>query len=153
VEAKEPKFLVDIMLGKLAKWLRVLGYDAVYIKHTSAPGMATSSLTGRILLTRKKDAVGEIPDCILIRSERLDEQLRQLRESGLTPDRTRWFTRCLNCNRLLQRADLEDAKDTVPDYVLYENGSQIRFCPSCKRYYWPGSHRKKMVLKLVDLGF
>ncbi|MBW2064635.1 MAG: hypothetical protein JRJ03_06830 [Deltaproteobacteria bacterium] len=153
MEAKEPKFLVDVMLGKLAKWLRILGYDTEYVKSTSAQGIPKSTLAGRILLTRKKDAAGETRDYILIRSERLDEQLRQLRESGLKPDRSRWFTRCLKCNRLLQRADLEQARDSVPDYVLYENGSEIRFCTSCMRYYWPGSHREKMVLKLANLGF
>lgn len=154
MEGREPKFLVDVMLGKLAKWLRVLGYDAEYLRDVSAPNIARSSVQARILVTRKKEVAEEHPRAILIHSERLEEQLKELKgHYGLRPDRSRWFTRCVNCNALLRKATLEDARDSVPEYVLYENMQDIRFCPSCRRHYWPGTHRENMLMRLGKIGF
>ncbi|MBW1768681.1 MAG: hypothetical protein JRJ65_16750 [Deltaproteobacteria bacterium] len=107
------KFLADSMLGRLAKWLRVMGYDTYY----------------------------------------QSEQLQEMKQGGnLTPDRSNWFSRCLICNVRLKEAEAEKARESVPEYVLYENLAGIRFCPSCSRYFWPGSHRERMIRQLEEWG-
>lgn len=154
MDSKDPAFLADVMLGRLAKWLRILGYDTEYLASTCAGPIPQSLLEGRILLSRKRDTVGHYEGSFLIHSEKLEEQLEELRERyGLRPDRSTWFTRCLSCNVALRKATPEDARESVPEYVLYENIQDIRYCPSCYRYYWPGTHRKKMFSQLEALGF
>lgn len=146
-------FLADAMLGRLAKWLRVMGHDTLY-RSRYGEGDLEGLMTGdRILVTRRADIHARFPGSVLLNADRLPDQLRQLRELGLIPpDRSGWFSRCLACNTLLERTDPENAREHVPDYVHYENKGAIRYCPSCKRYYWPGTHRKRMLAQLKSWG-
>ena len=142
------------MLGKLAKWLRVLGYETHYQTVYRPGSMSSLLLEGRRLLTRNKTTAGRYESAILIRADRVGAQLSELREkAALSSPRSKWFTRCLICDTLLKEAALDKAKDSVPEYVFYENMMHIRYCPSCDRYYWPGTHRKRMILQLEEWGF
>lgn len=147
------RFVADSMLGKLAKWLRVLGYDTHYERYYR-PGMIDQLVEdGRRLLSRHKKIVELYANAILLRSDNTGGQMAELREKvGFEPDRTRWFSRCLICNVLLVEVGVSDAKAHVPEHVFYENATGIRSCPSCGRYYWPGSHRMRMERKLEEWG-
>ena len=148
------KFLADTMLGKLAKWLRVLGYDTHYQNYYTDSMMRRLLTEGPILLSRRKEIIHRYQNTYYIRSDHLGKQLRELQEGlHLRPDRSRWFSRCLTCNVLLREAPMEEVREKVPEYVLYENMPIFRFCPSCERYFWPGSHRVKMKRELEKWGF
>jgi uncharacterized protein with PIN domain len=148
------RYLADSMLGKLAKWLRVMGYDTHYQRSYRADTIDQLVKDGRRLLSRHKETVDHYGDAILLNSHHVEGQLAELKEFvPLSPDQSKLFSRCLICNVLLEKAALNDARENVPVYVFFQNTGKIRYCPSCKRYYWPGSHRTKMVRQLEEWGF
>lgn len=149
------RFVADSMLGRLAKWLRALGYDTHY--HASYPPEIMDALIGegRLLLTRhRKRAERSGKTAVFIHGNHVGEQLIGLaRELHLTPPPSAWFSRCLLCNAQLGEARENEAREKVPEYIFHQNANQIRFCPSCGRYFWPGSHRSRMVSQLREWGF
>jgi uncharacterized protein with PIN domain len=149
----EVRFLADSMLGRLAKWLRVMGYDTYYQPFYKEGIIGQLIHDGRRLLSRRKAITEQYQNALLILSDHVNEQLQEIKQGGnLTPDRSNWFSRCLICNVRLKEAEAEKARESVPEYVLYENLAGIRFCPSCSRYFWPGSHRERMIRQLEEWG-
>jgi uncharacterized protein with PIN domain len=149
----EPRFLVDINVGRLAKWLRVLGYDALLAQHLDDEGLVRQSVQeGRVLLTRDRRifqrraaASGELK-ALLIRSDTLGGQLRQaVAELGLRTDLG--FSRCLSCNQVLAPVAKELVQEEVPPHV-YRTQQEFRRCPSCGRVYWRGTHWRNMLREL-----
>ncbi len=152
-EKKPEEFVVDAMLGRLARWLRVLGYDAIY-RVSNTPGSVAACLgSERRLVTRRAATAARYPDALLLTSTRVGEQLRELlQKADIRPPREMWFSRCLLCNQLLNPAPAERAQANVPEHVYYCNQGRIRWCPSCGRYYWPGTHRARMIRQLRHWG-
>ena len=148
------RFIADCMLGKLAKWLRVLGYDTHYQRYYRPGDVDHLVEKGRCLLSRHKRITDHYTNAVLLRANAVGGQVAELKEQVcLDPDQSDWFSRCLICNILLVEVQEEVARENVPEHVFYENMTGIRFCPSCGRYYWPGSHRTKMVRQLNEWGF
>jgi uncharacterized protein with PIN domain len=147
------KFLADAMLGKLAKWLRIMGYDVLY-RSCCNPGQIQSLICeGRTLLTRNTRLVAGREGVAFIVSDHVDEQLRQMRAEGVIEvDHAKWFTRCLLCNEVLQEVPAESARENVPEYIFFQHPTEIRFCPSCGRFFWPGTQRQRMVMQLKAWG-
>lgn len=145
------RFGVDIMLGKLAKWLRVLGFDARLVPLDDRTRLESLLSEGRIPVTRR-ERFRDIEGVLFIHSDHHLEQLKELISSlrigieGLRP-----FSRCSLCNAELLEISREAAFGSVPDYV-FETASDFCKCPQCAKVYWPGSHRQKMIDKLRDLG-
>jgi len=136
------KFLVDFMLGRLCKWLRLLGYDASYFVSDKKSELIYQSIKeGRIILTRdhrlsKKKAI----KLIIINSDLLEEQLKQVfSELNIKVDPENIFTRCLVCNQILMEAEKEKVRDKVPSYV-FQTQKEFSYCPSCQKIYWKGTH-------------
>jgi uncharacterized protein with PIN domain len=149
----EIKFIADSMLGKLAKWLRVLGYDTLYQPFYEEGVVAESVREGRQLLSRHKPTITHYANSVLILSDHVKDQLCELKNGGtITSDRSEWFSRCLLCNIPLEEAVGRDARENVPEYVFYQSAFGISFCPSCGRYFWQGSHRERMVSQLEEWG-
>jgi uncharacterized protein with PIN domain len=147
-------FVADAMLGKLAKWLRMMGYDTHYQPSYSHKTMLLLvKEEGRILLTRNTRSTRRWEGALFIRSDHVGEQLRQMKmEAYLEVDRSKWFTRCSLCNRVLEEASFENVQGGVPEYVLFQNPSGIRFCPACQRFFWPGTHKERMIRQLEAWG-
>jgi hypothetical protein len=138
------KLLVNGMLGSLAKWLRILGYDTAYFSQIGDNELARiARAEERILLTRDRElAKREGLNCLLIESDELEEQVRQAIEGlGLTLDRP--FSRCPICNTPLKEIGKEEVKDRVPVYI-FQTHKHFRFCPKCEKPYWRGTHWDKM---------
>ena len=155
--AVEPRFLLDVNVAGLAKWLRALGYDAAACPGEDDDGLVRMGLAeGRILLTRDARLVrrrvvqrGALK-ALLVRDDRVRAQLRQVvLDLGLRMEE-RHFTRCLRCNTVLEPVSREAVLDRVPPYVLRR---QDRFttCPSCRRVYWPGTHLLNMRAELAGI--
>ncbi len=144
----EKRFIADSMVGRLAKWLRTMGYDTHYQPRYSHTQIEDLLAEGRVFLTRKRQWVRSFPSAIFLESDHVGEQIRELKRRGLLASGPLPFTRCIRCNSLLIEADPQLVSQHVPDYVLYKSGYTIKQCPSCKRYYWPGTHRDRMERQL-----
>ena len=143
------RFAVDIMLGKLAKWLRVLGFDARSMPlDRSVIGALLSS--GLIPVTRR-EKLSDVEGVLFIRRDHQFDQLKELISSlHIAADELRPFSRCSVCNAELLHLPGEAALGAVPDYV-FETAVDFRKCPECERVYWPGSQRQKMIDRIEHL--
>ncbi len=141
------KFLVDRMLGKLAKKLRMLGYDAVYYGGGDLHQLIHMAREdGRVILTRNKKLIPKRPEDRIIQVSEDDPvlQLQALAQQGCVAfTRDKLLSRCLVCNSLIEEIPREDAEGKVPDFIFYQQKTFFR-CPSCRRIYWQGSHPKRM---------
>jgi uncharacterized protein with PIN domain len=143
-----PKFLADCMLGKLARWLRILGYDTKYSRYLDDPKIvALARFEHRILLTRDKAlAEGASDVAYLISSSRVEEQVQEVIKAFHLPYPTP-FPHCPHCNELLFDIYQEEAKREVPLFVSL-TFSQFKKCPQCHRIYWPGTHWQRIIQTL-----
>ena len=139
------------MLGTLARWLRILGYDTIFDPALDDHQLARLALAqDRVLLTRDR-ALSQKRGVrtLLIESEQLDDQIRQvLADLQLEPGRS--FSRCPVCNELLEPIDREAAQNRVPAYVARTHET-FKHCPGCGRVYWRGSHWQQMDEHLAQL--
>ncbi|MGC9357591.1 MAG: Mut7-C RNAse domain-containing protein [Anaerolineae bacterium] len=145
-----PRFLADAMLGKLARWLRFLGFDTLYLQADDHLLAHRARAEDRILLTRDRElAKRRGLRSILIVSQDLEEQLVQiLTEVGEPSDKTP--ARCMRCNVPLVEISLEEASTHVPPYVA-QTQEEFRQCPQCGKVYWHGSHWKSMQKRLREV--
>jgi uncharacterized protein with PIN domain len=150
--AKEVKFAADRMLGKLAKWLRIIGQDVIYGQHLSGYGLIRAARAeNRLILTRDRGLKKkQPPDFLFIESDHYREQLSQvIRAYHLNP-LAKAFTRCLECNILLERRPKSSVEKIVPPYVLATQ-ENFSWCPKCHRIYWPATHHQRMLEELKSL--
>jgi uncharacterized protein with PIN domain len=149
----ELKFAADRMLGRLAKWLRVLGQDVVYGQHLTGYGLIRAARAeGRLILTRdRRLKQKQPPPFLFIESDHYREQLCQVIQVYNLKFGDGLFKRCLDCNTSLQPRSKDSVKKLVPSYVssTQENFSQ---CPTCRRVYWPATHHEKMLNELRAMG-
>jgi uncharacterized protein with PIN domain len=137
------------MLGRLARWLRLLGYDALYAQdlgpgHVSDHQIAARARTdGRVVLTRDRElARRKGVRCLLVRSQILEEQLQEVVAAlGRPPPGAP--ARCTACNAPLVEISPAEARPRVPPYVFRTQRCFHR-CPACERLYWPGSHWRRV---------
>ncbi len=143
-------FAADVMLGKLAKWLRVLGFDARSVLLANR-ALIESLVSGGCIPVTRREKFRDIDGVVFIRSDHHFEQLKELISLvSLRSDEVRLFSRCILCNAGLVRIARKAVFGDVPDYV-FETASDFRKCPECGRVYWPGSHRRKMIGQLESL--
>ncbi len=146
------KFVADINLGRLAKWLRLLGYDTLFFKSCSLLALGNiSRKENRIFLTRSsKNARKKIFErVILINSPNIFEQLKELSsELDYYPDRI--LTLCSTCNHELFQVDKEKVRGLVPDYVFKTNET-FSTCRNCGRIYWKGTHNRAIIDKFAEI--
>ncbi len=138
------RFVADAMLGTLAKWLRILGYDTQFDPDLDDHQLVRlARAEDRVLLTRDRElARRRGVRVVLVTSERLDAQISQvLAELDLEPDRS--FSRCPVCNEPLAPMEPEKARSRVPAYVA-QTQETFKSCPTCQRIYWRGSHWQRM---------
>ncbi len=152
--AAQHRFVVDVNVGRLAKWLRVMGYDAIFPREGNDNDLVRIALReSRVLVTRdagfsRRRAVkqGQLRT-IQIEDDDLGSQLRQLiRDLDL-----HWeagFSRCVRCNQPLDSVEREDVADRLPHYV-FQNHRNFMECPQCRRLYWRGTHWSGMVSQLA----
>ncbi len=144
--AEEPRFMVDAMLGRLARWLRVLGYDTAYESDIDDEHLVRRAIEeDRVILTRDRALPEEwrVPRILVLETESPLEQLREVAQRMRLAWRDRLFRRCSVCNTPLAPVARDEISGRLPPRVLAE---QRRFvaCRSCGRVYWEGSHTARM---------
>jgi uncharacterized protein with PIN domain len=155
--ADTPKFVVDHNVGKLARWLRLMGYDARFFRGGSDAELVALALKeGRIIMTRDTRIMqrrlvtkGKLK-ALLIESDQPERQLRQLIDSLHLDYRFNPFSLCLECNQPLVERRKAEVKELVPPYV-FKTQEQFRQCPKCQRIYWRGTHWRAMTQRLEGL--
>ena len=152
------KFIVDSNVGKLAKWLRIAGYDTVFVNNIDDNRLVRIALDqDRVLLTKdthilKRRVVtsGRLK-VVLIEHDNITEQLNQVFTAlNLTGQRSP-FSLCIECNEPLVSMKKSDVKNLVPPYV-FETQDQYMRCPRCHRIYWRGTHWERMSEELERIA-
>ena len=152
----EPRFVVDVNVGRLAKWLRVMGYDTVFPKENGDNQLVRIALKeDRVLVTRdagiaqrRAARIGQVT-VALIEKDDLHSQLSQL-VRDLDLNLSKGFSRCVLCNEPLRPIAKVDVADRLPPYVLL---TQTKFfeCQVCHRIYWQGTHWTNMMSELSQV--
>jgi len=150
------RFIVDTNVGKLARWLRMLGYDTLFINDIDDEELIAIGLQEkRVLLTkdtqitlRRVVTSGRLK-ALLIEYDNPKDQLRQVVRT-MNLDQERKFTRCLECNEPLVPRSKDEVQDLVPPYV-FKTQSQYYQCPACHRIYWRGTHWQRMKQEVETL--
>ena len=153
----ETKFIADCNVGKLARLLRMMGYDTAFVHDIDDDRLIELALgEDRVLLTRdrqleKRRVVtnGQLR-MVLVQQDDPREQLRQVIESLNLSESCERFSRCLECNHELLPRKKEDVRDLVPPYVFRTQTLYVQ-CPECQRVYWRGTHWEKMSKELERL--
>lgn len=148
------KFIADENVGKLCKWLRILGYDvSFYSPIDDAELIRKAAHEDRTILTRDSGIPkwNMAKNCLLLESSSPFEQLKQVVEHfDLSVSKRKIFTRCIECNVPVVEASKPDLKSKIPPYV-YKTHDKFAQCPSCKKVYWGGSHYDDVLRRLTDI--
>lgn len=146
----EIAFAADAMLGSLAKWLRLLGYDCTYSPAVTDDGLvAVSRSEGRIVLTRDRRVAKDAARALYVPPGTLDDELVAVcLEFGIDPPEEPPAVRCSLCNARLEAEPRGGAPPPGVPARVVELHLDIWRCPGCKRHYWRGSHIDSMGLRL-----
>jgi len=142
------KFIADVMLGKLAKRMRLLGFDVLYDQTFDDNDIIRLSLEqNRVILTRDTELAGRplAANRVFIVHDDVKDQVRQVIDTFKIESVPGPLTRCSMCNESLIPITRQDIKDIVPEYV-YNNYDGFLRCVSCGRVYWEGTHVRNMRL-------
>lgn len=142
------KFICDSMLGKLAKYLRILGLDAVYFR-PSKKAEETVFEEPYYFFTRRKKS--PYKNSVFIKTDHVQDQLKEIKKI-IKPyiDLSLIMSRCIRCNRELEKIEKEKVEPFVPEYV-FNTQEEFRICPQCKKIYWSGSHVENMSRWIKEL--
>lgn len=145
------KFIADAMLGKLARWMRMMGCDVAYFPEISDPEISsTASRSDRIILTRDTRLTRlkiNRDRAFLVCGNHYPDQIRQVVRAFSIDPFSDLLNRCLRCNRLLIPIEKNDIKRQVPQYV-FETQERFKICPDCRKIYWKATHVSHMIEQL-----
>lgn len=150
------RFVVDSMAGKLARWLRMLGFDAVYERTGEIERIIQIARDEkRVILTRnsrfKKVKLPKDVRLFFLSSEKTHLQLREVILEFDLIDKIAPFTRCIECNTPLEKVtDKEGIRLKVP-YFVFRTHDEFSRCPSCGRIYWKGTHTEAMSKRILRI--
>jgi uncharacterized protein with PIN domain len=143
---REPKFVLDVHLGRLAGYLRMLGFNTVYVNHASDTELVQiSSEQRRILLTRDRGLLkhSAVTHGYWLRETDSRRQTAEVARRFDLARLVRPLTRCMVCNELLREVSKTEVAGRAPQRVLVWC-HVFRECPGCERVYWEGSHCRRM---------
>jgi uncharacterized protein with PIN domain len=148
------RFILTKELGRLAKWLRILGFDAEYFNEDNASSLIIRALREeRIILTRNH----RLPQArgikiVCLSKEKIQAQVKEaLSALKIKPDPAAMFSRCTICNVELSWLKKEDARGKVAEYV-FNTQEDFVICPKCSRIYWQGTHFGNVVRVLEEIS-
>jgi uncharacterized protein len=152
---KNKKYLTDATLARLAKWLRLLGYDTVVFTRVAGREMLRlAEAQQRVVLTKRQDMLERQFSGMLylVSAKDTGSQLQEIMTKfSLEIEKKRMFQICLKCNEELLSMEKEEVRDLVPAYVI-ANYSEFTRCPHCQSIYWPGTHQRNFLQLLEKLS-
>lgn len=136
------------MLGRLARYMRIMGYDTMYpnLEITDTELIEICQSEERFLLSRDRQICRRYKRSMYMESDRIEEQIMQV-VSLEKPQRSRLFTRCTRCNGILEKGSLNCREEFDPRKL-----DTVYHCPICGRCYWDGTHSDNILSKLNSLG-
>jgi uncharacterized protein with PIN domain len=140
------------MLGKLAKWLKILGFDAVFFSKIEDDDLLEMAMNeNRILLTRDTGLIERTKrkNSLFVESEEWREQVEQVLDHFDLWKDVKPNSRCIECNVRIKDLPREKAKNLVTPFI-FENADTFALCPDCGRVFWRGTHLKDMETKIND---
>ncbi|UCD92839.1 MAG: Mut7-C RNAse domain-containing protein [Methanobacteriota archaeon] len=145
------RFICDHMLGALARWMRLLGFDVLYpgpISDREIIGIAVEE--DRVILTRDKELSStDKAQALYVESDDLEEQLLATM-SELELKVTDPMSRCSLCNAQIEKVDKTSVEGEVPEGV-FDRQEEFWYCPTCNKYYWQGSHWDRITKTIEKL--
>jgi len=151
---REPKFIADVHLGSLARYMRMAGLDTFYENTINNCDMVKLSLSeNRAILTRDRELLkrNDITHGYFVRRNTAEEQLKEVVNRFNLKAEVKPFSRCMECNTSFNAVDEEIISDRLPEKVkLYHDTFYI--CRSCNKIYWKGSHYTNMLKMLEKSG-
>jgi uncharacterized protein with PIN domain len=154
VHQSAPRLLADRMLGKLVRYLRIAGFDTLFLESGKNP-VDEARRSRRILLTRNRAVAGRCRTlglaCVLVLENYPHGQTGEVVSKLGARRHAKPFTRCVMCNiPLLDVKDKADVKGWVPPFV-YRSRSAFRRCPGCGRIFWNATHKRSMQRLLASV--
>jgi uncharacterized protein with PIN domain len=143
---RETRFVLDVHLGRLAAYLRLLGFDASWRNdYSDAVLVQLSGAERRILLTRDRELLkrSAVTHGYWIRETQPSKQLVEVVRRFDLFRSAAPFRRCLRCNYPLEEVDKASVDPRLPPKIR-ERHSEFRICPACERIYWKGSHYQRL---------
>jgi uncharacterized protein with PIN domain len=147
---RRPAFVAECTLGKLAKWLRLAGFDTLY--DTPPPQWrrlrAYAEAENRMVLSRTREVIERLKkdQGLLIQFDAPIEQIRQvIKHYHIRPGDLEPLSRCSRCNNRLRPADEAHLQKAVPDHIR-QHHARFSMCVQCGRVYWPGTHSSRMAI-------
>ena len=153
---REPKFVLDVHLGRLGRYLRMTGFDTQYKNNFADDELIKiSRYERRAILTKDRNILkrNDVTHGYWVRNENPEEQLKEVIERFDLKNQIKEFTRCIECNTLLRNVEKDSVMSKLPPKVK-EWHDEYYECPNCKRIYWKGSHYEKMkeIIKRIKLS-
>jgi uncharacterized protein with PIN domain len=141
------------MLGKLAKWLKILGFDALFFsKIEDDELLSIAKREGRILLTKDTGLIQNAQEIetLFLESEEWQPQVQQVLGHFYLWEKVAPHTRCIDCNAALKNLSRKNAKNLVSSFV-FEKADSFALCPGCGRVFWRGTHFKDMEAQIQEI--
>jgi uncharacterized protein with PIN domain len=154
VRLEQFRFVLDGHLGRLAAYLRMLGFDTWYDRFADDPQLASvASTEGRVLLTRDVGLLKrrEVETGYCVRSQKPHEQLREVSERFALHPHFTPFRRCMECNDSLDPVVKDDVSDLLPPHTR-ESKTEFSRCRGCRKIFWRGSHYERMLGWIDELS-
>jgi len=144
------RFILDSSLGRLARYLRMMGYDAVYMKNAPARCVLKETLiSNRYLLTRTHGLASRRDiDVYFVKSNDILNQISEVADELNLILTLKAMGRCLYCNVPLEIVRKEDVSIYLPPHVRRTQNSFSR-CPVCRKIFWPGTHYARSIDRLI----
>ena len=144
---REPKFILDVQLGQLAKYMRMSGFDSSYKSTYNKNEIINHSVNERrTILTKDRNLLkrNEVTHGYWIRHSEVIDQLKEVIGRFQLNNQIQAFSRCLICNSMLQKIEKENIIERLEENTrnLF---NEFYICPTCSRVYWKGSHYNKMI--------
>jgi uncharacterized protein with PIN domain len=150
---REPRFFADVHLGRLARYLRLLGFDTAYDSTCDDAHLAaTAAAEGRIILTRDSGLLkrNAVTHGLFVRARQPRAQLLEVARRLQLVSRVNPFTRCLACNGVLAAVSKDEVAAEVPEHA-WQSHEQFMRCNRCARVYWAGTHHERLRRLVEDV--
>lgn len=151
---RKPKFVADVHLGKLARYLRMIGLDVAYKNNFDDEEIVKISLNEkRVILTKDREILkrNEVNRGYFVRSTKAEEQVQEILNHFNLKKEIKEFSRCIECNELLAPIKKELIVNQLPRKVA-QSQNEFYQCPSCKKNFWKGTHYLKMLSFIRRMG-